>query len=124
MAEYYINRGNEDRWLFPLYDEGGNPINFASLTNPQEITIQVYVNNKLQGGWGKNTAGTYGTIYAGSAANECFVLPSATQTASWPTGQLTCKVVIKLTDTLTPPPVFTPTRDFVQWKDLGFVKDY
>lgn len=124
MAEYYIYRGNEDRWLFPLYDEGGNPIVFASLTAPQGITIECYVNDKLQGSWGKNTAGTYGLINAGTQANECFVNPTAAQTASWPKGQLTCRVIINLTDTLTPPPVFSPTRDFVQWKDLGFVLDF
>lgn len=124
MAEYYINKGNEDRWVFPLYDEGNNPINFSSLTEPQDITIDVYVNGRLQGSWGKNTAGTYGSIYQGTNANDCFVLPSAAQTSSWPVGSLTVKITIKLIDTLTPTPVFTPTRDFVQWKSLGEVLNY
>lgn len=124
MAEYYLNRGNEDRWVFPLYDEAGNPIDFSTLTNPKNIRIDLYLNGKNQGYWQKNTVGSLGGIYQGTNSNECFVLPTSEQSASWPVGEMSVKVTLKLIDTLTPSPNFTPTRDFVQWKALGFLLDF
>ena len=117
MAEVYVNQGSENRWNFYLYSQDGTPIVFSSLTTPQDLIIQILINNKLYDEFKKSD----GNIYAGSASNECFIQPTSIQTLQWPIGQITARIEIMQTDTTSPAPPYSPTKNIVTFNFIGYV---